>query len=134
MRWLSTTRYAVPAANGDGSTHTTVPQSGRSGMFAVTFVHVLASSRLTWTNPSSLPAQSRPFCLGDSARAKTVQYVSAPVLSPVIGPPDHCCFCLSLRVRSSETFSHVCPPSRVRKTKLPPWYTVFGSWTDARTG
>ena len=27
----------------------------------------------TWTRPSSLPAQSTPFCFGDSARAKMVQ-------------------------------------------------------------
>src|SRR4051812_46244121 len=99
----------------------TLPQSGRSGTFAVTFVHVFASSVLTCTRPSSDPAQRRPFCLGDSARAKIVQYVSAPVLSPVIGPPDHFCFCLSFRVRSPETGAQVCPPSVVRKRTLPPW-------------
>ena len=41
-------------------------------MFVVTFVHVLPSSRETWTRPSSLPAQSTPFCFGDSAMAKIV--------------------------------------------------------------
>src|SRR5262245_46978948 len=56
--------------------------------------------------------------------AKMVQYVSAPVLSPVIGPPLHCCFCLSLRVRSLLTASHVCPPSVVLSSTLAPWYTA----------
>src|SRR5688572_28242757 len=121
MRWLSTTRKQVPASCGDGSTHWTVPQSGRSGTLAVTSDHVLHSSVVSHTLPSSVPTQMRPFCFGDSPMAKMVQYVSAPVLSPVIGPPDHCCFCLSSRVRSFETGSHVCPPSRVRKSTLPAW-------------
>ena len=31
--------------------------------------------------------RAAPFCFGDSASAKMVQYTSTPVLSPVIGPP-----------------------------------------------
>ena len=42
-------------------------------MLAVTLVQFLPPSRVTWTRPSSLPAQSRPFSLGDSAMAKMVQ-------------------------------------------------------------
>src|SRR3954468_784736 len=99
----------------------TVPQSGNSGTFWVTFTQVFPSSLETCTNPSSLPAHSSPFCFGDSASAKIVQYTSTPVLSPVIGPPLHCCFCLSLRVKSLLTASHVCPASRVRNSTFPAW-------------
>ena len=42
----------------------TVPHSGRPGMLAVTFVQLLPPSRVTWTRPSSLPTQIRPFCCG----------------------------------------------------------------------
>src|SRR5687768_9297618 len=101
--------------------HFTVPHSGISGMFAVTFVHVLPLSRETWTRPSSLPAQSTPRSFGDSARAKMVQYTSTPVLSPVIGPPDHFCFALSFRVRSPLIGVQELPPSVVRKSTLPAW-------------
>ena len=50
----------------------TVPHSGRPGIAAVTFFQVLPSSVVTCTRPSSLPAQIRPFCFGDSAIAKIV--------------------------------------------------------------
>ena len=50
----------------------TVPHSGKPGIAAVTFVQVLPPSRVTCTRPSSLPAQIRPFCFGDSAMAKMV--------------------------------------------------------------
>ena len=42
-------------------------------MLAVTSDQVLPSSCVTWSRPSSLPAQIRPFCFGDSATAKIVQ-------------------------------------------------------------
>ena len=42
-------------------------------MFAVTSSQVLPPSWVTWTRPSSLPAQSSPFCFGDSATANIVQ-------------------------------------------------------------
>src|SRR5262245_57107733 len=106
----------------------TVPQFGMSGMFFVTLSQLLPLSRLTWTRPSSLPAHRTPACFGDSARAKIVQYTSAPVLSPVIGPPENFCLDLSSRVRSGLTAFHVLPPSCVRNSTLAPWYTVLLSW------
>src|SRR5437763_12053877 len=99
----------------------TVPQSGKFGMAAVTFFQVLPLSGETWTRPSSLPAQSWPGVLYDSATAKIVQYISAPVLSPVIGPPDHCCLFLSLRVRSPLIFAQLWPPLVERKRTLAAW-------------
>src|SRR2546430_11591697 len=78
----------------------TVPNSGTADIADVTFCHFSPLSVVTCTRPSSLPAQISPSRLGDSAMAKTVPYVSTPVLSPVIGPPAHFCLDLSLRVRS----------------------------------
>src|SRR5437870_8849564 len=98
-----------------------VAQSGRPLRPLDTLVHVLPSSFETCTTPSSLPAQRIPFCLGDSASAKTVQKISTPVLSPVIGPPDHCCLFLSLRVRSPLIRVQFWPPLAVRKTTLAAW-------------
>ncbi len=57
-----------------------------------------------------------------------------PVLSPVMGPPDHCCFAGSLRVRSPLMAVHDCPPSVVRKSTLAPWYTTAGSCGDVAMG
>ena len=71
-RCASTTTYAVLASNGDGSIMLTVPHSGKPGIAAVTFFQFFPSSVVTCTRPSSLPAQIRPFCFGDSAIANTV--------------------------------------------------------------
>src|SRR5260221_14764975 len=95
-----------------------VPHSCRHLMLLVSLVQVLTPSEDTLTRPSSVPAQSRSFCRGDSAMAKMVPYTSTPVLSPVIGPPDHFCFVLSLRVRSGLTGLQVRPPSVVLKRTL----------------
>src|SRR5262249_18049212 len=131
-RWASTTTYAVSASNGDGSMQQTVPHSGSP--LGVTLLHSLPPSVVTWTSPSSLPAQMRAFCLGDSAMAKTVSYTSTPGLSPVIGPPDHFCLLLSLRVRSGLIAFQVSPPSVVLKTTLAAWYTALLSCGDTTTG
>ena len=61
----------VPASCGEGSIWLTMLHSGRS--FGVTFVQWAPASRETWTRPSSEPAHSRPFSLGDSAIEKIVQ-------------------------------------------------------------
>src|SRR5260370_30520151 len=95
-----------------------VPHSGRPLMLLVTLVQVLPPSDDTLTRPSSVPAQSRSFCRGDSAMAKMVPYTSTPVLSPVIGPPDHCCLVLSLRVRSPLIAAHFRPASLVMNNTL----------------
>src|SRR5438034_1247416 len=99
----------------------TVPHSGKLLILFVTLVQVLPPSGETLTRPSSVPAQSRSFCRGDSAMAKMVPYTSTPVLSPVIGPPDHFCFVLSLRVRSLLIASQVLPSSVVRNRTLAAW-------------
>ena len=49
-----------------------LPSAGMPGMALVRFVHVLPLSSVTCTNPSSVPAQITPRCLGDSAIANTV--------------------------------------------------------------
>src|SRR5262245_852026 len=99
----------------------TVPHSGSPLMLEVTFIQLAPPSRVRWTSPSSLPTQMSPFSFGDSAIAKTVSYHSTPVLSPVIGPPDHFCFDLSLRVRSGLIAFQDWPPSSVLNTTLAPW-------------
>src|SRR5262249_4112815 len=105
----------------EASMQFTVPHSGNPEMLGVTLVQFLPPSRETWTSPSSLPAQSRSFSRGDSATAKIVPYTSTPVLSPVIGPPDHFCLLGSLRVRSGLTGAQCRPPSLVLKRTLLAW-------------
>jgi hypothetical protein len=51
---------------------------------------------------------------------KIVAYVSTPVWSSVIGPPLGPSVRGSWRVRSGLIVCHDWPPSRVRKTWLPP--------------
>src|SRR3954462_13223223 len=115
--------------------HVTVAHLGNPlGPLGVTSSQVLPPSGLTWTRPSSLPAHSSPCCTGDSATAKMVPYTSTPVLSPVIGPPDHFCFDLSLRVRSSLTGFQLRPSSLVTNSLLLAWYTVRGSCFETTIG
>ncbi len=45
-------------------------QSGRAS--GVTLLQEAPPSRETWTRPSSEPAQKRPACAGDSAKANMV--------------------------------------------------------------
>ena len=77
----------------------TVPHSGMAAA-AVTLLQFLPPSRVTWTRPSSLPAQSRPFCLrrfGDGEDG--VVNLDAGVVAGD-GAAGPCCLVLSLRVRS----------------------------------
>ena len=62
--------YAVPLSRGDTSIALIWIHSGMP--FGVTSCQVLPPSRVTWTRPSSLPAQSTPGSTGDSAKAKIV--------------------------------------------------------------
>ncbi len=50
-----TATYAPPGSNVDASIWLTRPKSGMS--FGVTFAQLLPPSRVTWTRPSSDPAQ-----------------------------------------------------------------------------
>jgi hypothetical protein len=59
------------------------PMSG-----GVTFCQLRPPSRVRCTSPSSEPVQITPLARGDSATVKIVAYVSTPVWSRVIGPPD----------------------------------------------
>src|SRR5262245_23679903 len=97
-----------------------VAHSGRPAFVrpTVTLSHFFPPSLVTCSNPSSLPTQIRPAFFGDSATAKMVPYTSTPVLSPVIGPPDHFCFDLSLRVRTPLIAVQVLPPSLLLKSTL----------------
>jgi len=92
----------------------------------VTFVHVLASSRVTWIRPSSDPAQKTPCVVGDSARAKIVAYHSVPVMSCVTGPPTGPIVAGSWRVRSGLTTSQLSPSFVDRKTRLAATYSSLG--------
>src|SRR5437588_9693193 len=90
--------------------------SGSRSGGGVMLVQLAPASLDRWIRPSSLPAHSTPAWCGDSARANTVQYTSAPVLSRVTGPPDGTSLLASLRVRSGLITS-----------QLPP--TSFEQWT-----
>src|SRR2546428_13973804 len=111
-----------------------VPHSGIPLMFGVRFVQLAPPSRVTCTSASSLPTQMSPFSFGDSATAKIVSYHSTPVLSPVIGPPDHFCFDLSLRVRSGLIAFQDWPPSSVLNSTLAAWSTTLGSCGETWMG
>src|SRR5579884_139343 len=85
----------------------TVPQSGMP--LGVTFSQCCPPSRVMWTRPSSVPAQIKSFCTGDSTTEKIVSYTSTPVLSLVIDPPEEACFDLSFRVRSGLMMLQLIP-------------------------
>src|SRR5206468_1676147 len=74
------------------------------------------------------------FCTDDSTIEKTVSYTSTPVLSFVSGPPEACCFCLSLRVRSGLMALQLMPPLVVLKIISPAKYSVLGSWGENTMG
>src|ERR1700736_5209510 len=96
-----------------------------------TFVHVLPASRVTWTNPSLLPAQMTPDAIGDSAIAKSAQYtswLSGP--SPGSGP----CLLLSFVVRSVLMTLQLRPLSVVRCTYWLPAYAVWVSCGEIAIG
>src|SRR6185312_3602219 len=110
----------------------TVPHSGMA--FGVTFSQCWPPSRVRCTRPSSLPAQIRPFCNGDSTTEKIVSYTSTPVLSLVMAPPEDCCLLLSLRVRSGLMMFQLMPPFVVLNRTSPAKYIVCGSWGENTIG
>src|SRR6202049_984076 len=124
--------YAVPASFGEASIMLTVPHSGMA--FGVTLSQCWPPSRVTCTNPSSVPAQIKSFCTGDSTTEKIVSYTSTPVLSLVIGPPEAACFALSLRVRSGLMIVQLIPASVVLNNTSPAKYNVLGSWGEKTIG
>src|SRR4051812_18698396 len=66
-------------------------------------------SRVTETTPSSDPAQMTLPSFGDGAIVNTVAYVSTPVLSFVIIPPDDPIVFGSCRVKSGLIFWKLWP-------------------------
>src|SRR5258708_38737617 len=77
--------------------------------FGVTFFQLVPPLRVTWTYPSSEPDQMTLPSFADGAIVNTVAYVSTPVLSFVIGPPEAPIVFGSCRVRSGLIFSQLCP-------------------------
>src|SRR5438477_12514031 len=110
----------------------TVPHSGIA--LGVTFSQCCPPSRVSCTTPSSVPAQIRSFCTGDSTTEKIVSYTSTPVLSLVIGPPEAICFDLSLRVRSGLMIDQLIPPSFVLNNTSPAKYIVLESCGEKAIG
>src|SRR5262245_953236 len=81
--------------------------SGRS--FGVTLSQFCPPLRVTCTRPSSDPAQIVLMSCGVGAIVNTTPYVSTPVLSFVIGPPDAPIVFGSWRDRSGLIRVHVWP-------------------------
>ena len=102
-------------------------------MLRVTLVQVPPPSRERCTSPSLVPAQSSPFCTGDSAIAKTTPAYSTPMLSGV-RPPETVCRRLSFRVRSGLMTRHVRPLSMVTCTCWLPTYTMLWSCGEMVSG
>ena len=67
-----------------------------------------------------------PSC-GDGAIVNTVAYVSTPVWSSVMGPPDGPIVDGSCRVRSGLIRSQLCPSFVVFQTCCEPTYSTRGS-------
>src|SRR5213595_3819312 len=113
--------YAVPSLKCPASIEVTHAFFGRPLILLTTFFHVRPPSRVTWTFPSSVPAQIRFGFFGDSQIEKIVVCISAEELSTVI-PPDCSCFCFSgsFVVRSGEIRSQLSPRSRDRKRNCDP--------------
>src|SRR5438105_6841991 len=100
----------------------------------VTFVHALPLSRVTWTRPSSDPAQSTPAVAGDSARAKIVAYHSVPVMSRVTEPPTGPMVEGSCSVKSGLAGSQLSPSFVDRKTRLAATNSSLGTWREYKIG
>src|SRR5688572_9669826 len=115
---------APPAMKFDGSMIDTRVKSPMPG--GVTFSQFAPLLRDTQTSPSSVPAHNTPAWTGDSSNAKINAYVSTPVWSLVIGPPDGPMVFGSLRARSGDTAAQLCPSFVDRKSFEPAAYTTLG--------
>src|SRR5687768_18105653 len=85
--------------------------------FGVTFSQFAPLLREIQTSPSSVPAHNTPGCTGDSSNANINAYVSTPVWSFVIGPPDGPIVFGSFRARSGDTGVQLCPSLVERKSR-----------------
>ena len=92
----------------------TRPNSGMSA--GVTFAQEPPPSRVTWTRPSSDPAQMTFASVLPGPMANTVAYTSGPFMSWVIGPPESPIVFGSCRLRSPLMRCHCCPPLVVLQT------------------
>src|SRR5215510_14684802 len=95
-------------------------ENGGAPVLAATLVQCAPPSVVTWTLPSSVPAQITLALRGLSEMAVMVQWNSARVLSSEISPPESLIFSGSLVVRSGLMTFQVSPPSAERKSTLPP--------------
>src|SRR2546425_11720787 len=114
--------YAVPGRWGDASMRLMREKPGMS--FGVTFFQFFAPSRVMNTYPSSEPVQMRLPSFGEGAIVNTVPYVSTPVSSRVIGPPESPIVDGSCRVRSGLMRVQPWPPFVVFHTCCDPTYSV----------
>src|SRR5262245_47052967 len=92
--------YAVPASTADAEIDEIHEKRGAPAMFGAVLVQLAPPLRVICRLPSSVPAQTTVGSRGLSAIARSVQCVSARVLSSVIAPPLGFCFALSFVVRS----------------------------------
>src|SRR5881628_2789687 len=92
--------------------------------FGVTFFQLVPPFRVTCTYPSSDPVQMTLASRADGAMPNTVAYVSTPVLSLVIGPPEAPIVFGSWRVRSGLIFVQLCPPFVDFQTCCEPTYST----------
>src|SRR5690606_11611744 len=114
----------LPGECGDASTRLMRANSGVPG--GVTFVQFAPPSRVTCTRPSSEPTQIVPASWYDGAMVKITAYVSTPVWSFVMGPPDGPIVFGSCRVRSGLMRSQVWPSFVVFHRCCEPTYSTFG--------
>ncbi|HEX2077771.1 MAG TPA: hypothetical protein VHG08_08685, partial [Longimicrobium sp.] len=124
--------YARPAACGDASIRLMRLKSPSSR--GVTSVHVPPPSRVTCTRPSSEPVQIVPTSRGDGAMVKMVPYVSTPVWSSVIGPPEGPRVAGSERVRLGEMRSQLLPSLVLRHRCCEPTYSTPASCGEMTMG
>src|SRR6476660_7781676 len=95
--------------------------------FGVTFFQFCPPSRVMNTYPSSEPVQMRFPSFGEGAIVNTVAYVSTPVSSRVIGPPESPIVDGSWRVRSGLMRVQLRPALVVFHTCCDPTYSTLGS-------
>src|SRR5205823_7947622 len=113
VRYAFVATYATFGSTFDGSIRTThCPRAG-SGKLLVSSVHLPPSFSVIQRRPSSVPAQSNPARLGDSATEKTTPELSAPL-------PTAFVLFGSLCVRAGLITEYFSIRSVSLKTQLPP--------------
>jgi len=108
--------------------------AGRPGRFALTLVNVAMLSRVTWTLPSSVPAQMMFGLIGDSLTVMTVLYCVRPSFFDSIvtfpGWPMRLAVFRSYCLVRSGLAIQVSPRSYDLNTRLPPRSTTDSLWLE----